>query len=144
MKNLTTVNTYLDYIHSSRVTEIESDNCMMELLMQQPHCCKEHKCSISANCQLLLIKNARNIEPAYGVTHRYFEHFIEYTNYFLRSFSSLLYLQIARSQQCLFNKLFIDQKINVYCSYIYWEVSKNQQFGFLEDLDDLLLEQGIT
>ncbi|KRT86589.1 hypothetical protein AMK59_583, partial [Oryctes borbonicus] len=53
----------------------------------------------------------------------------------------LLYLQIARSQKCRFNRLYFGRKMAVYCSYIYWEALKNQEFGFLVELDDLLLEQ---
>ncbi|KAK9703243.1 protein of unknown function (DUF4735) [Popillia japonica] len=121
--NIDTRKKYIDYLMTSDVAESETDDCFVELLRQHPHCCEQHKCGISAFCELLMIKHIRNMEPAYGVTH------------------SLLYLQIARSQECHFNRLFVEQKIHVYCSYIYWEASKNKEFGFIPTLDDLLMEQ---
>ncbi|GJQ73453.1 putative UPF0764 protein C16orf89 homolog [Trypoxylus dichotomus] len=121
--SLDTIPKYIEYLKTSDITESESDNCYIELLQQHPHCCEEHKCGISANCELLMIRHIRNVEPAYGATH------------------SLLYLQIARSQECRFNRVYFGRKMHVYCSYIYWEALKNQEFGFLVELDDLLLEQ---
>lgn len=68
--NIDTRKKYIDYLMTSDVAESETDDCFVELLRQHPHCCEQHKCGISAFCELLMIKHIRNMEPAYGVTHR--------------------------------------------------------------------------
>ena len=53
----------------------------------------------------------------------------------------LLFLQVARSQKCNINLEMLNEEIEKYCTFMFWEANKNAEFGFIEELDDLLLEQ---
>ncbi|XP_017772151.1 PREDICTED: uncharacterized protein LOC108559392 isoform X2 [Nicrophorus vespilloides] len=111
---------YMDYLSTSNISETKSDSCLIELI-SGPNSVP-HNCSVSEDCKDYMVDNDY-FDPTYGITHR------------------LLYLQLARSQKCSLDGRLYEERTSAYCSYIYWEIKQNRRFGFMQELDDLLLEQ---
>ncbi|KAF2889853.1 hypothetical protein ILUMI_16320 [Ignelater luminosus] len=116
---------YARYVMESTFSEELSDNCLVEVVTASDNR-KPHHCPVSKSCYDLMIKMPTSYNPhfpGYGVTHM------------------TIYLQIARSRNCIFNKTLIEALVNQQCSYIFWELKKNVEFGYIPQLFDLFLQQ---
>ncbi|KAF5287517.1 hypothetical protein FQA39_LY04145 [Lamprigera yunnana] len=96
-----------------------SDNCMIEVIMKSLKDGKQ--CTLSPKC--LAYMNTEKYYPSYSITHK------------------LLLLQIGQAFNCKWDKMHASERIKKYCSSILCETRMNEKCGYVEALDDLLLEQ---
>ncbi|KAF5277226.1 hypothetical protein FQR65_LT03932 [Abscondita terminalis] len=123
--NISNVTEFKMYVLNERFDEDLFDGCLVELIINSEDG-NLSRCEISLRCYEYLLK----LPKVYGSG---------YSGY--RVTHMVLFLQVVRMRKCLYDTELLNRMLQEECSYIFWEIQKNDELGFVPRLFDLLLEQ---